>query len=146
MRYEVRLPLPPKECSSNFRGHTRSKGKQVRMYRAMCAECYRRAKLPVLVPKTAPAKGAKKVTIHLTFYLAPRYSAAGQKLVDGCYRPKDEDSARYSFKAGQDALQDLGLIPADTSNYVRAGETKLLTRREDHEGMAMVLAVFEVEE
>lgn len=151
MRYQIELPLPPKALSPNFRGHTRERARWVKRYRYCCLQFYKAAKLPTIIaapsPQAAPVKVApiKPVIVHLDFYLAPKVSACGQKLPDGCYRPRDEDGARGAFKAGQDALVDAGIIPDDSKKYVRMGYTKIHSTQKQHGGKTMVVLTLELE-
>lgn len=127
---EIELPLPPKACSPNRRGHWRSHADGIAAYRAQTANDYRLAKIGAL--KTP-------VKMHLDFYLARTAQAVYSKR----YFPKDADNARASFKAGQDAMQEAGLVPGDSKRYVVPGETNLFTTKKQHKGRSCVVVRFE---
>lgn len=53
---------------------------------------------------------------------------------DGFYRPKDEDNALASCKAALDGIRDAGVIKGDSKKYLKIGEVRLYTRKEEHKG------------
>ena len=130
---EIELPLPPKQASPNNRAHWATTRSATTAYRQMCATSYMIAKVPAL--KTP-------VKIHLDFYLC----RTPMTLYCERYFPKDADNARASFKAGQDAMQDAGLIPGDSKRYVIPGETNLYTTKKQHKGRSCVVVRFEENE
>jgi hypothetical protein len=69
-----------------------------------------------------------RLVVDLDFFLA---RAPGDRW---SYYPQDEDSARASFKAGQDALQDVGWIKTDSAKHVRIGYTRLHRTAKQHGG------------
>jgi crossover junction endodeoxyribonuclease RusA len=128
MKYEITVPLPPKALSPNARVHWAVKAKVTKQYRAACAMAYHCSRVPPLFPP---------VKIHLDFYLAR------VPLAYDAYFAKDADNARSSFKAGQDALADAGIIPSDGQRYLRMGETRLHTRAKEHQGRCCVVVTLE---
>lgn len=122
--YSLELPLPPKQCSPNGRYHWAEKAKEVKAYRQAVGEYL------FYVHKLAGAF-EMPVIIDLEFYLC-------RKDVN-YYYPRDEDNARASFKSGQDALVDAGVVPSDSKKNVRAGSVKLYTRAKEHKGRTCVV-------
>lgn len=133
-RHVVELPLPYRECSPNYRGHTKVRARKVAAYRQACFYAIRKAGLG---PMPAP------VTLHLEFFLArPATLAERYKRAD-LYFPLDDDDAIGSFKPGRDALADVGIVKADTKRYVRQGSCHLYTRAEEHRGRCCLVLTIE---
>jgi hypothetical protein len=130
MKYEITVPLPPKALSPNgSQGlHWGKKARVKKQYRRECEFEFRRAKVPPLTPP---------VRMHLDFYLARGANARDR------YFARDEDNARIAFKNGQDALADAGIIPSDGQKYLRMGETRLHTRKKEHQGRCCVVVTLE---
>lgn len=101
-----------------------ARAKAIKAYRQQCAALMQSA-------KHEPFTG--RVVIDLEFYLCRVLND-----MKSCY-PKDEDNARGSMKAAQDALKDAGIIPGDGKKYVRIGETRLYTRAKEHQGFTCVV-------
>lgn len=118
------LPLPPVNLSPNARCHWRPKAAAVKAYRQQSAALMRAAQVPQF---------DGLVAVDLEFYLC---RIAGDKT---SYYPKDEDNARASMKAAQDALMDAGIIAGDGKKHVRVGETLLRTRAKEHKGFTCVV-------
>jgi len=122
------LPLPPKACSPNFKGHWGEKGRATKQYReAARLICY-----------ASKPKGwnAERVRIHAEFFLS-RHDTRG-------YHPLDKQNAIASIKAAIDGLVDAKLIPND-SNHKIVWEDPILHRsQKEHKGKAAVLLHIEV--
>lgn len=135
MRYEIELPLPPKALSSNRNAHNRHwycKAKAAKEYRQSCGMAYLAARNAGRLPCFD-----KPVIVHLHYYLRRIPHD------DINYYPKDEDNARGAFKAGQDALVDAGIIPADSRKFVHAGETRLFGTKKEHQGRTCLIVIIE---
>lgn len=117
------LPLPPIESSPNWRGYWAVKAMAVKTYRQQCA---------ALMSESGKAFTGR-VIVDLEFYYC---RVQGDK--KSCYS-KDEDNARASMKAAQDALKDAGIIPGDGKKFVQMGKTTLYTRAEEHQGFTCVV-------
>jgi hypothetical protein len=130
--FTVDLLLPPKEASANYRGFTLAKAPALAAYRQSCKERYLLARLPIL---------RSPVRIDLAFFLCPAAIPPGR------INPRDQDNARFSAKAAQDALQDAGVLAdGDGHRFVKAGTTTLFTREDEHKGQAkLVMTLTEVE-
>jgi crossover junction endodeoxyribonuclease RusA len=101
MRIEVPM-LPPKELSPNARVHWAVKDRaRAELHRAVyycCMEArHKFNSLPI-----------RKAKLDLTFVFAQK-------------RKRDIDNLRASFKAGQDALVNAGLIVDDSSEFLELG-------------------------
>lgn len=130
--YSIELPLPPKGVSPNGRGkHWGAKAKAQASYRAQCAWRMREMKWGASTALTVP------VRVHLDFYLCRQPGDTRD------YFPMDEDNARASFKAGQDALKDVGVIEQDSKKFLRVGETRLHTTKKEHQGRTCVVLTLE---
>lgn len=122
------LPLPPQKASPNGRGHWAGKARAVKDYRA---QCFRLMVVERHLQKIATIKD--RVVIDLEFYLCRVANDT-----TSCYS-KDEDNARGSMKAAQDALKDAGIIAGDGKKHVRVGRTTLYTRAKEHQGFTCVV-------
>jgi hypothetical protein len=131
--FTITLALPPVEASANFRGHTKTKAVAIAAYRQECRDAYLSARLPVL---------RSPVRIDLAFFLCP------SAIPPGRINPRDQDNARFSAKAAQDALQDAGVLAeGDGHRFVKAGTTTLYTREDEHQGQAkLVMTLTEMED
>lgn len=126
------LPLPPKKLSPNGRGlYWMAKAKAIKSYRNACTALMRNA-------KQEPFAG--RVAIDLEFYLCRVFNDTKS------YYPNDEDNARGSVKAAQDALKDAGIIAGDGQKFVRVGKTTLYTRAKEHQGFTCVVMTLRKDE
>lgn len=115
----IELPLPPAECSPNFRGHTKRRATAVARYRQEAFYAYRAAKLPAL---------ATPITLHWDWYVARPESMRERYLSAGGYVPRDDDDAIGSVKAARDALIDAGCVPDDRAEFVMQGSVQWLSK------------------
>ena len=103
------------------------------MYRTDCgilyAQAAKKGKWPV------PFKFA---TLHLDFYQA-RIAGNRSKCIS-----RDLSNAIASFKAGQDALADAGVIVSDSHKYLDVGKTRLFNTVKEHGGRRCVLVSLEI--
>jgi hypothetical protein len=127
----IALPLPPRECSPNHRGHTRARAAAIARYRREAFYCYREAKLEEL---------RTPVTLHWDFYVARPASMLDRYRDAGGYVPRDDDDAIGSVKAARDALIDCGAIPDDAAKFVRQGRVRWLSQLYN-ERRAVVLTI-----
>jgi len=138
MKHTVILPLPHKALSPNNKprtvGGAKAKAVQAKTYRMQCKAVFcslrNRLKRPLNLP----------ITIHLEFYLKRRQYDASS------YYPKDEDNARGSVKAMQDALQDSGLIATDSHKNVHTGFVRLYSTASEHLGRTEIVVTIEESE
>lgn len=151
MIYTVRFKLPPAECSPNFRGHTQSKAEFVRAYRGDCALRLVAARIPPLVLKADENEDVQPVRMRLDWHIHRRHIRTGRDgkmkpiLSDGLYRPRDEDNARGAFKAAQDALVDVGVLPDDTSRYLALNGLFLHTKTDNPLSDPGIIVTLEVD-
>lgn len=130
--FKVPLSLPPKEASPNGRYHWRLKAAAIQVFRGNCGHVFR-------VFFRSKGRLATPIVIDLDFYLCRK---VGDKY---SYYPKDEDNARASAKAAQDALVDAGVVERDSKKFVKAGRTTLHTRKREHKGRTeMVMTIREI--
>lgn len=135
--HRIELPLPPAECSPNYRGRTRDRAGKVARYRKFCATLLKEARLPEL---RLPLK------VHLEYYL---YRPNPDKDPHGAYRaqgkafPRDDDNAIGCAKSARDALKEAGLIPNDGMKHVRTGEVRLYGRAKEHGGKTCLVMTLE---
>jgi hypothetical protein len=127
----IELPLPPKALSPNEPIHWAKKSPIIKQYRSQCAYLMHEQEWETL----PQFEGVVKV--HLDFYLHRDPSNKFE------YFPRDEDNARSAFKAGQDALKDIGIIKGDSKKFLRMGETRLRTTKPEHQGRACVVMTLE---
>ena len=137
--YTVEVPLPPAECSSNQHGQSRRAGFKrsaaVKLYRADCGVLYAQAAKKGNWPVPFP-----KAVLHLDFYQA-RIAGNRTKCIS-----LDVSNAIASFKAGQDALADAGVIVSDSHKYLDVGKTRLFNTAKEHGGRRCVLVSLEVQD
>lgn len=114
MKTTITIPsLPPASASKNSRAHWRRQRADARIYRReVTLEC-----LSQYRPGSIPNFNGTLRRLDLTFIFAHK-------------RERDEDNLRGRFKAGQDALVDVGLLFGDSPQYLVTGELKILVDRE----------------
>lgn len=124
----INLPLPPKACSPNFKGHWAEKGRATKQYReAARMLCY------AAKPKDWDAE---RISIKPEFFLS-RHDTRG-------YHPLDKQNAIASLKAAIDGLVDAGLLPNDSNNKIVWEDPILHRSLKEHKGKAAVLLHIEV--
>lgn len=124
-RFSVELALPPLANSSNVRGHSRRHAKDIAAYRKACQTIYdihqRRGELPKRF-RTFP------VCVDLEYFLF-RHPFLRQ----GRLFPKDEFNGSAGAKTAIDALQDAGLVPNDSADFIKQGKVDINDKAEpDH--------------
>lgn len=139
--WHVELPLPPRACSPNRRGHARFHADEIKAYRRTCELLYRAANIPRL-------KAPVTISLDFYYYRNPRLRV---------WRPRrkvwefnlcfclDDDNAIGSFKSGRDAMFDAGLIPGDTKKSLRMGGVRLHTTAKEHQGRTSVVVTLQAE-
>lgn len=136
--HTIELPLPPKECSPNYRGHWTNKANPIWKYRYDCRWAFYKAYTDLasqmLGRKAEPLR--TPITIHLEYYCGGRWDTT-------LYRPKDTDNAIGAFKSGQDSLIDAGLIPDDSARYVKVGRCKIYRTVKEHKGRCCLVVTIE---
>lgn len=93
MTIRLTLPLPPKDCSPNARGHWATKARAVKAYRQRAEMEARR------IPASQRAAWTAATT-RAVFYLRDR-------------RRRDRDNLAASLKAAWDGLTDAGVLADD---------------------------------
>ena len=113
-----RVPLPYRECSQNgAHGHWSSASKARAQYRAdvswhlkydsgNCVACLLHA--------------GKHVSRVVSLIFCTKGSRAVQR-----YAPRDEPNAVGAFKAGFDAMKDVGLLVDDSARWMRLEGTRI---------------------
>lgn len=117
------LPLPTSKCSpnaANALGHWSVTNRARREYKEECMAILPRFHVRLF----------EHATIGLTFLLGPSPNR---------YHPRDEANAISSCKGMQDALVQCGLLKDDSARYLSNGPVKLLRRKGEHGGRAVVL-------
>jgi len=119
----------------------RAKAPAVKQYKALCADILREARVPLFM---------SPVWLHLQFYQfrnpelkvwRPR-----KKVWDFPFAiSRDEDNARASVKALQDALKLAGVVPDDGRKHVRSGTCDLYNTAKEHQGRTCVVVTIEGE-
>jgi hypothetical protein len=132
--YEVELDLPPRECSPNFRGHTRARAKAIARYRQDAYFLFKAAHIP---PLRTPVK------IQYTYYLARPATMPERYRLAGLYFPLDDDDAAGAMKAARDALADAGIVPNDGRWHVRQLPVEWRTTKDTHGGRRCVVVRLE---
>jgi len=87
------LPLPPKECSPNWRGHWAVKAKAVKAYRTLTAAV-------ALTESDGDRPRWKRAMSQLRFFFRDQ-------------RARDADNLLASMKAAFDGLTDAGILADD---------------------------------
>lgn len=130
-QWTIEIPLPPKPCSSNWRGHWATRSKAVKEYRQQCFSTFYAAQLHGALPATL----LNSIIIHADFYLYNPTIAPGVKYAKlaGVVMPRDADNARGCLKPAQDALVDVAVVPGDSARYVRMGDTRIHSKAKDHQ-------------
>lgn len=141
-RLVIEFPLPPRELSANPKspGAWRRKSEATKKYRYYCGNCALLAKREAFRQERFFFPSLKPVVLHLHFYYGPT------PLNPNTYRARDCANAIISFKAGQDALVDAGILFNDSAKYLKMGETVLFTKASEHKGRACVEAILEWED
>ena len=147
--YCINLPLPPAECSVNSNAGWRDKATKRKQYRTLCAILYQDYKNKGILP----AKFQTPIKISLEFWYArsgqqftTHYNRKGEVVRKAvfCFAT-DELNAAGSFKSGQDALQDAGMILSDSHKYVCNGETRIRSGDNNKEKkIGLVMTIEEV--
>lgn len=133
-RISIELPLPPRECSPNWRGHTKARARAVARYRGDCLILYRQARIPAL---------QTPITLQLEYFLARPKTFADRYMASSLYFPLDDDDAIGGFKAGRDALIDARIIPNDSRKHVRLAPVIWHTTAPDHQDRRCVVVHME---
>lgn len=125
------LPLPPKALSPNARKHWTGRAEEARTYRQHAWAMARVA----LWPDAQPGAGVRKRPLR-TPVLVDVIATYRIK------RKRDEDNLTASLKPAFDGLVDAGLIPDDSSEYLRINS---VTIRVDpkHRGDGLRLLLWE---
>jgi len=103
MTLTINLPfLPPKACSPNWRGHWSGKAQAVKRFRQDCCAWMvsQRNTLSGFTP-------FRECSIDITFHVRD------QRYV------MDDDNARATLKAAQDALIDAGIVEGTSDRGIR---------------------------
>jgi hypothetical protein len=117
----IDLPLPPAECSPNWRGHWAKRAKAAKQYREACGFAGVAARCAWERWHGTPWTPLAQATLALLFTY--------------CGRCPDDDNALASFKAGRDALVDAGLIGGDDPAHLSlAGVSVVQTGEGRHMG------------
>ncbi len=122
MSVTLEIPLPPVECSQNWRGHWAPKAKATAEYRQDVAMLWR-----LNAPhdwRTAP------VVLSMEFYMGPT--------IERRYRPLDVGNAIGAMKAAIDGLIDAGMAPSDSHRNVMFGPVVLYRAKKEHQCRACV--------
>lgn len=121
------IPLPPKGCSPNVRGHWSKKAKAVKQYREEGWIAARNAKVRGALQ---PFEGL--VIIDHEWYMGPT------PVYDKRERPRDADNRISSLKGAVDGFADAGILKGDTAELVAWGECTAHTVKKHHGGKALV--------
>jgi hypothetical protein len=133
--FEIEIPLPPKECSPNYRGHWRVQGRAKSGYRGVVS--WEVSQILRELKNTSSYRfPVSKIRIDALFYLNQKQ---GDPFSESYYFPRDEDNAIASLKAAIDGLVDAGVIANDSRNYMEFGAVKLLRREQEHKGKRCVV-------
>ena len=123
MRYQVTLPLPPRECSPNGAGlsrHWSARHPAKKAYREVCTAIMKEAKIGLLpVP----------VTVDFDFYCCRKGDT-----FHSLYMPRDTDNALAALKVVIDSLVHAEIISDDSSRYLHLGCTRLRHTQAEHQG------------
>ena len=126
--FRIEVPLPFLELSPNARPNRFAKADATKRYRAAVGEilCQQVFTAVCVHPLRTPA------VLDLDFYQhRPTYKdtiiAVGRSWYAASQfaYPTDADNARASFKAGQDALADAGVLANDDAKHLVAGYTRI---------------------
>lgn len=133
---EVVLPLPPKTLSSNCTHTARHKASDIKKYRAdvgmaLLAQKQELYRAGLLTPEV-------KKRVRCTWFLCRRPGD------DYSYYPQDLSNADHAFKAGYDAIADVGVIKTDGKKYLEHLPTILLTTKVEHCGHTKVVLTIEI--
>lgn len=109
--------LPPVESSPNWRGHWSQRYRAAKRYQeAVYYECVDVRNSLQRQPGAPPFHAYEKARLDLTFVFPQ-------------WRGRDEDNLRASFKPGQDAMVQAGLIVDDKKENLTLGEIKVVIDR-----------------
>jgi len=109
------LPLPPKECSPNWRGHWAAKARAVKTYRHTAA-------CTALSLIRLPAPNWERAAVQATFHFRDA-------------RRRDKDNLLAALKPAFDGLADAGIIANDS------GLTHLpvIVKKNGHAGVTLAV-------
>ncbi len=114
--FVIEFQLPYRELSSNARVHYRTRAVWTAHYRQDCAVIAREA---MRAQQWLPT--ASQVRMDLLFGIK-----GGRKIQR--YQPTDLSNAVASFKAGQDALVDAGVILGDDKKRLSLGSIEITSK------------------
>lgn len=138
-QYVIEVDLPPMMCSSNWHGQSRRAGMKrssvVKQYRNDCCVLFTQAAKALKIPCPLPF-----ITLHLDFY---QFRVIGDR--SKCIS-LDESNAIASFKAGQDALADAGIVASDSHKHVAQGAVRLFNTKKEHGGKRCIAVTIETKE
>ena len=134
MTVTIEIPLPPKGCAQNDRGHWRVRAKANKIHHdeafnvAMAAFLQHGALNP-------------PVKVSHTWYMArdPREAMRG---ATRRYRPLDEGNAIGALKAAIDGVVAAGLLVADSHKVLKWGDGVLHRNAWNHGGRSCVILEF----